>query len=113
MIGSAKCFVTAPIHRGKKFKLASKAFEIFCKLQGRKSFFLSTLRLFKSSCQMRSSRCQGAACALRRSSSACDGFGPTRRITNRQRFSKKMVLFEEHAMQHVGGIARGYFVSGG
>lgn len=44
---------------------------------------------------MRSSRCQGSACALRRSSSACDSFGPIRRMTNRPRFSEKMVLLKE------------------
>jgi len=41
---------------------------------------------------MRSSRCQGAAGALRRSSSASDSFGPIRRMTNRPRLSKKMEL---------------------
>jgi hypothetical protein len=38
---------------------------------------------------MRFSRCQGTACALRRSSSASDSFGPIRRLTNRPRFSEK------------------------
>ncbi len=57
--------------------------------------FFFTLGLSRAAASYGPPRCQGTASALRRSSSASDSFGPIRRLTNRPRFSKKMVLFEE------------------
>jgi site-specific recombinase XerD len=58
---------------------------------------------------MRPSRCQGTAAPCVVSSSACDSVEPTRRITNRPRFSKKMVLFEkkiQYSEQQPFGVFR-------
>ena len=68
---------------------------VLCRTSLPVSFFSSYLGLSKRVCQMRPSRCQGTACALRRSSSACDSLGPIRRMTNRPRLSEKLGLFEE------------------
>jgi hypothetical protein len=60
----------------------------------RRFLFLCPPSDLQGHCQMRSSRRQGTACALRHSSSACDSFGPIRRTTNRPRFfENNLVLF--------------------